>query len=175
MPLYSSSVEYGLHCLLYLVDASGEAKASSFDLAEFQGVSPSYVAKLFGQLKTAGLVTAVEGAHGGYRLARPAKDITVLDVVEALEGGNPLFQCREIRSKCALFDDAPPAWATKGVCGIHAVMLEAEQQMKQSLAGHTLADLSHQVTRKAPKGFSAEINVWFAGRRALKSRRPKSP
>ena len=47
MPLYSTSVEYGLHCLLYLVDASGEAKASSFDLAEFQGISPSYVAKLF--------------------------------------------------------------------------------------------------------------------------------
>jgi Rrf2 family protein len=77
--LYGSSIEYGLHCLLYLVDASGEAKASSVDLAEFQGLSPSYVAKLFTQLKNAGLVAATEGSRGGYQLARAASDISVFD------------------------------------------------------------------------------------------------
>ena len=96
MALYGSSVEYGLHCLLYLVDSSADAKASSVDLAELQGISPSYVAKLFTELKSAGIVTAAEGARGGYQLARPAEDITVLDVVDALEGDNPLFQCKEI-------------------------------------------------------------------------------
>ena len=171
MALYSASVEYGLHCLLYLVDASGNAKASSNDLAEFQGISPSYVAKLFTQLKTAGLVRSIEGAQGGYQLARPAQDITVLDVVEALEGEKPLFQCKEIRRQCALFDSLPPGWATKGVCSIHAVMLEAESRMKQSLANHTLADLSQRVDRKAPKTFSMNVNAWFEDRRASKSRR----
>lgn len=95
MALYGSSVEYGLHCLLFLIDPPGETKFSSADLAEFQGISPSYVAKLFTQLKTAGLVIAAEGAQGGYRLARRAKDISVLDVVEALEGDSPLFQCKD--------------------------------------------------------------------------------
>ncbi|MBI2801583.1 MAG: Rrf2 family transcriptional regulator [Gammaproteobacteria bacterium] len=171
MALYSASVEYGLHCLLYLVDASGSAKASSNDLAEFQGISSSYVAKLFTQLKTAGLVRAIEGAQGGYQLARRADDITVLDVVEALDGEKPLFQCREIRRQCALFDSSPPNWATKGLCGIHAVMREAEIQMKRSLAQHTLADLSQRVDRKAPKTFSIDVNAWFEGRRASKSRR----
>jgi len=174
MALYSSSVEYGLHCLLFLVDSSGAARASSLDLAEFQGISPSFVAKLFGRLKAAGLVTAIEGAHGGYQLARRAEDITVLDVVDALEGDKPLFQCKEIRRNCALFADSAPSWATKGLCSIHAVMREAESLMKQSLANHTLADLSERVQRKAPKTFSIDANAWFADRKTAKSRRKSS-
>ena len=174
MAFYSASVEYGLHCLLHLVDSSGAAKASSVDLAEFQGISPSYVAKLFTQLKTAGLVTAVEGAHGGYQLARRAEDITVLEVVDALEGDKPLFRCKDIRNNCVLFGAAPPGWATKGLCSIHAVMLDAEAQMKQALGSHTLADLSARVARKAPKTFSIDVNAWFANRKASKSRKRAS-
>jgi Rrf2 family protein len=166
MALYSASVEYGLHCLLYLVDASADAKTSSADLAELQGISPTYVAKLFTQLKAVGLVEAREGRHGGYRLARDATDVTVLDVVEALDGGKPLFECKEIRRQCALFGDGPPAWAVKGPCSIHAVMLEAELQMKKSLAGHTLADLAGRVARKAPKSFAIDVNTWLEDRKA---------
>ena len=170
MALYSASVEYGLHCLLYLVDASTDAWISSVDLAEFQGISPSYVAKLCSRLTRAGLVVASEGAQGGYRLGRPANRITVLDVVEALEGHKPLFLCQEIRSRCALFADRPPAWANQGPCSIHAVMLQAETQMKQSLASHTLADLSARVGRKAPKTFAIDVEAWFADRKAAKAR-----
>src|SRR5215470_1745430 len=97
MSLYGASVEYGLHCLLYLVDPPQGVVPSSRDLAEFQGVSPSYVAKLFTQLEKARLVASSEGTAGGYWLARPVDEITVLDVVDALEGGKPLFQCREVR------------------------------------------------------------------------------
>ena len=122
MALYSTSVEYGLHCLLPL--CAPEIHASSQDLADFQGISPAYLAKLFATLKRAGLVVALEGAGGGYRLARPPTEITVLDVVIALEGDKPLFQCNEIRGNCAVFDGQPPAWASKGLCSIHAVMVE---------------------------------------------------
>jgi len=170
MALYSSTVEYGLHCLLFLVGLPTDTRASSLELAEMQGVSPSFVAKLFTALKAAGLVTASEGAQGGYRLARPAESITVLDVVTALEGDKPLFHCKDIRRQCALFEGHPPAWASAGVCSIHAVMLEAETSMKQVLAGHTLAELSARVARKAPKSFSVEIVQWFDNRRAPKSR-----
>ena len=166
MALYGSSVEYGLHCLLYLVDASGEAKASSVDLAEIQGLSPSYVAKLFTQLKNAGLVTATEGSGGGYQLARAATDISVFDVVQALEGDKPLFQCKEIRQNCALFSTTPPGWVTQGLCSIHAVMREAEHRMKQSLKEHSLADIAERVERKAPKTFSVDVKAWFESRRS---------
>jgi Rrf2 family protein len=168
MALYSASVEYGLHCLLHLVGA--DDKASSLDLAEVQGVSPSYVAKIFSQLKAAGIVVASEGAQGGYQLARAAHDISVLDVVEALEGHKPLFQCNEVRRQCALFDGAPPAWAITGPCSIHAVMLEAEKKMKQVLASHTLADLSQRVAAKAPQKFIHHANAWFVERKSSRQR-----
>lgn len=164
MALYSASVEYGLHCLLYLVGLSKDSKLSSLDLAEFQGISPSYVAKLFTQFKHAGLVTAIEGAGGGYRLARGPGDITVLDIVKALEGNKPLFQCKEIRRKCDLLGVMPPSWSTKGICSIHAVMREAEQQMLQTLKRYTLADMAQRVGQQTPKAFVVQMQRWFEGR-----------
>src|ERR1700754_5202046 len=134
-----SSVEYGLHCLLWLVDPMA-GPASSRDLAELQGVSPSFIAKIFPRLEKAGIVKASEGVRGGYRLGRPASDITVLDVVDAIEGQKPLFDCKEIRGLCTLYGDKRPA--TGGICAIHAVMLRAEQSMRDELARTTLAALA---------------------------------
>lgn len=172
MALYSAAVEYGLHCLLFLAARDGPVKLSSLDLAAMQGVSPTYVAKLFAQLKTAGIVHAIEGAQGGYQLARDADAITVLDVVDALEGSKPLFQCRDIRRQCAVFGDAPPDWSVREVCGIHAVMLEAEQHMKRVLAGHTLANLAGGLAAKASPEFFIDVNTWFEERKLARRRRP---
>lgn len=167
MALYGASVEYALHCLLYLADAAEQTRIPSQDLAQFQGLSPSYVAKLFAQLKAADLVVAREGIAGGYALARPAEKITVLDVVLALEGDKPLFHCQDIRAQCVLFAQQPPAWATKGVCAIHAVMLEAQGQMRETLRRHTLADLAQRLSHKAPRTFGASTKQWFSGRRRI--------
>ena len=158
----STAVEYGLHCLLLLAPSDGAAtEASARDLAHLQGVSPDYVAKLFTKLSKAGLVNATEGARGGFTLARPAEQISVLDVVDAIDGRKDLFECREIRARCALFDGDAPQWATQGVCSIHAVMLEAEQSMRQVLARHTLADIGNRVAAKAPPGFGTEVITWL--------------
>ena len=92
----TNSVEYGIHCLLWLVDP-GSGQPSSRDLAELQGISPSFLAKIFPKLEKAGIVNAVAGIHGGYRLARAPAKITVLDIVDAIEGDKPLFDCQEIR------------------------------------------------------------------------------
>ncbi len=167
MSHFGSGVEYGLHCMLYLVDAPAQRPPSARDLAEFQGVSPTYVAKLFTQLEKAGLVVSAEGVRGGFRLARPAREITLLDVVDAIEGAKPLFRCREVRAKCVLFAAAaPPKWATRGTCAIHASMREAEARMRQSLQGQTLADLAGRVTPKLPAAFIKSAESWFHERRA---------
>ncbi|HWW68618.1 MAG TPA: Rrf2 family transcriptional regulator [Duganella sp.] len=162
----STAVEYGLHCLLLLATAEDAApETSARDLAELQGVSPDYVAKLFTKLGKAGLVRATEGARGGYTLAKPLDQISVLAVVEAIDGRKDLFACREIRARCAVFEGEPPRWATQGVCSIHAVMLAAEQSMREVLARHTLADLSRRVDAKAPAGFSSSVVNWLERRR----------
>ena len=166
MSLYGTSVEYGLHCLLHLVDRPEGGQPSSKDLAEFQGISPSYVAKLFTQLEKAGIVRSAEGVRGGFRLARPADRITVLDVVDALEADKPLFQCREIRRNCILYGDTPPKSATQGLCGIHALMRDAERQMRQVLADQTLADLAAGVARKIPASLTRSTSEWFQERQS---------
>lgn len=158
-----SSVEYALHCLLWLVDPAN-GQPSSRDLAEMQGVSASFLAKIFPKLEKAGIVSAAAGLRGGYRLGRAPAEISVLDVVDAVEGEKPLFECQEVRGRCAVFGESPPRWATSGVCGIHAVMLRAEQSMRQELARTSLADLAGGVGTKAPAGFPAEVRVWFEGR-----------
>lgn len=163
----STGVEYGLHCLLYLAHShGGVAEASVRDLAELQGVPTEFLAKLFTKLAKAELVAATEGVKGGFRLARPASRITVHDVVVAIDGDKPLFDCREIRGRCAVFEDAAPAWATRGTCSIHAVMQMAEKAMRAELKQHTLADLAERTAGKAPAGYGVQIVNWLSGRAA---------
>lgn len=170
MALYGTAVEYGLHCLLLLVRMPGaEAAAvphrpSARDLAEFQGVSPTYLAKTFTRLEKAGLVRSVEGLGGGFELARPAAGITVLEVADALEGGKRLFDCRDVRRRCTLHAGDPPPWATAGTCGIHAAMLRAEREMRRALEAVTLADLAAGLAPKVPPAFERQARDWFAAR-----------
>lgn len=157
------SVEYAVHCLLWLATA-GEMALSSRDLADLQKISPSFLAKIFPKLEKAGIVTASEGVRGGYRLGRPPNAISVLSIVDAIEGDKPLFDCQEIRGRCAAYGDQPPDWALAGRCAIHAVMLKAEDAMRDELAAHSLADLATSFTGKAPVEFLAHVQNWMAAR-----------
>ena len=159
-----NGVEYGLHCLLWLADRGSE-RVSSGVLAGLQGVSGAFAAKIFAKLEKAGIVDSFEGPGGGYRLARSPGEISVLDVVEAIEGRKRLFECQEIRGRCALFGGEAPAWATDGVCAIHAVMLRAEERMRAELARTTLGDLARTVGAKAPPSFGADVAAWLAAQR----------
>ncbi|MGN6766972.1 MAG: RrF2 family transcriptional regulator [Rhizobiaceae bacterium] len=163
-----TGVEYALHCLLWIAQPT-EQPPSSRDLAEIQGVSSAFLKKIFSNLEKAGIVASTGGIRGGYRLARPATDITVLDVVETVDGPKWLFDCQEIRGRCALFDGKPPEWSTKGVCGIHAVMLRAEKAMREELAKTSLADLQQGVFDKGmPAAFPNEVRGWFAARQTAR-------
>lgn len=167
MSFISTGVEYGLHCLLYLTRSNAAVQEASVrDLAELQGIPVDYVAKLFTKLARAELVVATEGIRGGFRLARAAERISVHDVVVAIDGDKPLFDCREIRSRCAVFEDAPPAWATRGVCSIHAVMQTAERAMRAELKQQTLADLAQRAIDKAPASYGTQVVHWLTDRAA---------
>jgi Rrf2 family protein len=144
-------------------------------LASLQGISPSFVAKIFPKLEKAGLVAAAEGAGGGYCLAREPARITFLDIVDAVEGEKPLFDCRDIRGKCAVFEGCPPLWATRGTCSIHAVMLKVEKAMRAALAAHTLADIAVAIDRKAPPSFAIDVEQWIEEKAETRySKRPPS-
>lgn len=181
MSYIGAGVEYALHCLLWIAEPL-EEPPSARDLADLQGVSSSFVAKIFAKLEKASIVEASDGIRGGYRLARPIENITVLDVIDAVEGHKPLFDCQEIRGRCVLYNDKPPAWATRGVCGIHAVMLQAEKNLREELGRTRLSELSAGFqTRRLPPDFASRVQQWFADRQAareqtrieaIRSRRP---
>ncbi|MGF7156006.1 Rrf2 family protein [Novosphingobium gossypii] len=164
--LYGVQVEYGLHCVLWLT-AHDVERASSRDLADLQGVPPATMAKIMPKLEKAGIVDSRDGIAGGYALARPASDITVLDVVDAIEGGKRLFDCKEVRRGCVLFGGQPPAWSAKGVCGIHAVMRRAENRTRAELVRTSLADLAEGV--RWPPQFEALFASWIKDRAASRN------
>lgn len=167
MSLYTARVEYALHTVLNLQLAGDGAQPSARELATFQQLPLAFTRRLLTQLEKAGIVRAAEGVRGGWQLARPAGQITVLDVAEAAQGREPLFDCQEVRAHCALWADGEaPARATSGVCTINAVMLRAEAAMRRELAGTTIADLAAQLTQKRSPSASAAVPVWFAAQSA---------
>lgn len=167
--LYGASAEYALHSLLLL---SGVQEPQSVrDLARFQRLPERFLSKLFHRLKKAGLVIGSEGLLGGYTLARPSEQITVHEVLVAVDPNRGLFECAEIRRKCALFGEEPPGWSVKGMCRIHAFMHEAEQELVRFLASKTLADLNAEFACKAPARFLGATSDWFRQQRCGRANR----
>lgn len=167
MPFYGARVEYALHTALNLSFAPAGTAPSARELAEFQRLPLAFMRKLLTQMEKAGLVAGAEGVRGGWRLARAAGAITALDVAEAAQGREKLFECREIRARCALWPDgAAPRAATSGTCSIHTVMLAAEAAMRRELASRTIADIAEQVKAKSSQAGMKAIPAWFAERYA---------
>jgi len=129
-------------------DAPGDAEPVALAaLAEAETLPLSYLEHLVAKLRQADLVGSVRGAHGGYRLARPAGEITMLDVVEALEGPIAPMECfqvdREGRVLCSHESDGDRACATK------LLWTRVQGGVTRALAGTTLADLVEFGTERA--------------------------
>ena len=143
----SEGVEWGVHCAaLVAVLPPGQALPAS-RLAEYHGVPSAYLAKHLQALSRGGILESVPGPKGGYRLARPSSDITMLDVVEAIDGVEPAFSCTEIRRRGPT---ALPAREYRVPCGIHVAMDRADAAWRAELRAVTLADLVREVMEKAP-------------------------
>ena len=154
----SQGVEWALHCCSVLAGIPPERVVPSARLAELHDVPPAYLAKHLQALSAAGLVESVPGPRGGYRLARPAADITVLDVVLAVDGDETAFTCTEIR-QCGPAACEPSAY--RAPCGIARIMWEAEDAWRTSLRQRTVADLLDDALRNAPPRQLANGAAWL--------------
>ena len=151
------------------------AAPSSKDLATLRALPVKFMAGVMTKLNKAGIVVATEGVRGGIRLARRPEDISFYDVVVAIDGQKALFDCRNVRQACPLYGQAPPAWATSGVCGIHAVMLEADARMKAVLRANTLRNMADQAALRIPDAFRDETRMWLESRAQTRRQRPHQP
>ena len=76
---FSIGVEYAMHCLLYMVDIPSGKSVGVKELAKYQGVSETYLSKIFTKLRKSGITKSTPGVKGGYELARPADNICFWD------------------------------------------------------------------------------------------------
>ena len=143
----NQGVEWAAHCAALLAALPQELAVPAATLAEFHGLPAPYLAKAMQQLAAAGIVTAVPGRRGGYRLARPAEQITLLDIVHAVDGDTEAFRCTEIRRRGP---SAVPRRYYSPRCGIAAAMWAAEQAYRDSLEAVTIAAIAEGVRRDSP-------------------------
>lgn len=145
-------VEQAIHSVGMLAGLSKGGVLSAAALAEFHGVSTSYLLKHLQSLSNAGIVATVPGPKGGYRLARATDRITLLDIVLAVEGPQPAFRCAEIRQRGP--NPLPGRYFTKP-CGINAAMLKAEKAYRAELAKTTIADILGDLAANDDGGIAA--------------------
>jgi len=104
--------DYAIRAVLYISKLPGNERAATSQIAKEQKIPPSFLAKIISQLSIAGLLQTSRGARGGVTLAKNPQDISLLDVVEAIDGPIALNECVHDDSACNLNDDCPmrPIW-----------------------------------------------------------------
>ena len=134
--LFSTRAEYGVRLMVELGRQAGERPISLGAVAEGENLPLSYLEHLVAKLRKAGLVESQRGAHGGYRLGRPAEEIDMLEVVVALEGAMECFHPDpEGKVSCSHETDGDHACATK------LLWTRVHGGVAKALSGTTLADL----------------------------------
>ena len=151
-------VEWAVHCCTVLALVPEGMALPASRLAEFHGVPPAYLAKHLQALSKAGIVVSVPGPRGGYRLARPAREVTLLEVVEAVEGSQPAFHCTEIRQRGPA---ALPAREYTVACAVTRAMHRAEAAWRAELRGQTVGGLLHALAEQVNPRAAGKAAAWF--------------
>jgi Rrf2 family protein len=122
--------DYAIRAVRYLARQGGTQRAATSTVAQEMKIPPSFLAKIISQLSIAGLLHTSRGARGGVTLAREPKDISLLDVVEAIDGPILLNECVGDPGGCVFSGD----------CLVHPIWVEAQESLIKRL-GDTRFDL----------------------------------
>jgi Rrf2 family protein len=101
-----------VRAVLYLAQLGPDQRAATSQIAQEEQIPPSFLAKIVSQLSVAGLLQTSRGARGGVSLARPPEQISLLEVVEAIDGPIMLNECVGANGVCTFGDNCPmrPIW-----------------------------------------------------------------
>ena len=136
--MLSKTVEYALRAAVFLADQDATPSTTE-EIAKVTCVPPAYLSKVLQGLARGGIVTSHRGLHGGFLLARPAEQITILEVVTAVD---PIRRIRE----------CPLGFASHGVnlCPLHRRLDDALASMEKAFGESTLAEVLAEPTRSVP-------------------------
>lgn len=127
----SRTADYGVRAVLHVAVHSGDGLCLAADIAEAEDIPPDYVPKVLRGLVRAGLLRSHRGKTGGFSLARRPEDISLLDVIQALEGYPVLNRCLLRPGECP----------RDKRCPVHRVWLKARDTFLDYLRGATIASL----------------------------------
>jgi Rrf2 family protein len=114
--------DYAVRAVMYLAQLGSNEKASTSQIAEEKDIPLSFLAKIIAQLSVAGLLQTMRGARGGVTLARTPHEISLLEVVEAIDGPIMLNECVNGSFECSQID-----------CPIHHIWTEAQEDLVKRL------------------------------------------
>jgi Rrf2 family transcriptional regulator, iron-sulfur cluster assembly transcription factor len=131
--------DYAVRAMLALARGSGNGLLSARRIADAMAIPVRFLPQVLGDLQRAGLVEAVAGRSGGYRLARDPAAVSLLDVIEAVEGDTRRRQCVLRGGPCGL----------DGHCDVHDVFSQGQEALRSTFARSTLAELAAPATSTA--------------------------
>ncbi len=137
---FSTRTEYGIRTIVRLGQRYGRGPVSLADLAEQEGLPPSYLEQIAGQLRRSGLIISRMGARGGYVLTRPPQSISIAEIIRLLEGSLAPVSC--------LAEGGGPGECTHAEtpCSAHGLWERLHQAITETLEGVTVADLMRKDT-----------------------------
>ena len=128
----SKRTDYGLMAMRHLALLPRGACCSAREIARGHSIPPALMAKLLQRLARRGLVASLHGTKGGYQIARPASQISLRDVIEAIEGPMAMLEC---------LDPGKRDCAQEDCCTVRAPLHRVQQRIIAELARTTVGDL----------------------------------
>jgi Rrf2 family protein len=124
--------DYAIRAVMYLATLKTGQRAATSQVAQEKNIPPSFLAKIISQLSIAGLLHTSRGARGGVTLARAPGEITLLDVVEAIDGPITLNECVGDDGMCSFSPDCP----------LHMIWCDAQDELVTRLRSSTFAQFA---------------------------------
>ncbi len=138
--------DYAVRAMLALTRGAGNGLLSARRISDAMTIPVRFLPQVLADLQRAGLVEAAPGRAGGYRLARAASEISLLDVIEAVEGDSRRRTCVLRGGPCG----------TDGTCDVHEVFFRGQEALLETLDAETLAEVAGTATMAALRDPAAE-------------------
>lgn len=137
----SRTTDYAVRAVLHLAASAPSARVTAGQIARDQAIPPTYVPKVLQALARAGIVAGTAGRGGGVRLCRTPESLTVLEIVQAMEGPVTLNRCLVRPGECPRDTS----------CRVHHMWAEAQADLLKTLSGTTIASLLRPIGRAGGK------------------------
>lgn len=134
---FQITTDYAIRIILYMAQQDMQV-ISAKEAATQLGITYSYFNKVAAKIKIEGFIESVQGPKGGYRLAKDASDITLYDIVNAMEGSICINRCLEEDGFCS--------GNVISVCPVHQIMGSIQSKIIEMLSGIRICDLIHKET-----------------------------